>query len=244
EKAGIFRPHRPAIYGGLNAPKSLVDIAIDQEAELLLAGRDYIYRGISDASWQFHGPHRHYAELPVPALKGQFQLQNAAAVIMALHALADQLPVDATAIGAGLKQAHIMGRFQRLQQAPDIVVDVAHNAQSARALAEILADDPIRGKTLVVIGMLADKAIDQVITALAPGVDHWFTAGLEVPRGLSAELMAKAVNDYAPGAKLAAHDSVITACAQAMQCASEHDRIIILGSFYTVSQATDYLQAL
>jgi len=239
EKAGIFRAHKPAVYGSLSMPDSVRQEAEDKSVKLYAAGNDYLYQGLMNA-WQLTAADVRYSDLPLPALKGQVQMQNAATAIMALHSIKEYLTVSESAIAQGLKNAFITGRFQLIKSAPDVVVDVAHNPQAARALIETLKNTPIEGRNYAVIAMLADKAVDEVVRILLPEVDGWFTAGLDVARGLDAQFMSKAVTEQVSGDKLFAHQHVIQACEAAMQKASAKDRIIVLGSFYTVAEALEY----
>ena len=241
EKAGIFRAAKPAVFGALRMPDSVGQVAGELNARLLRAGRDYLFQGVDEKRWQLVAPGIRYAELPLPALSGGFQMQNAAAAIVALEQLRDLLPVDQAAIARGLREVSLAGRFQLICKKPRVIVDVAHNPHAATALAELLEDNPAKGRTLAVIAMLADKAVEEVIKILSPCIDQWFTAGLEVPRGLSEELMAKTVKAVEGDGKLVRANRVADACQRAVQQAEDQDRIIVFGSFYTVSQATEYM---
>ena len=240
EKAGIYRPDKPAFYGGLKPAQSLIDYANEIQAKLKIAARDYLYQAIGDEHWRLMA-NVSFHQLPLPALPGAYQMQNAALAIMGLMAL-EKLPVHEDAIVAGLKNIRLPGRFQKIHQQPDVFVDVAHNAQAASALSQLLQDTGGRGRTLAVIAMLADKAVDDVIEHLSAQVDSWFSAGLSVPRGLSAQDMAKALNAAATNGTLCACENVKQACQQAQQVAGEDDRIIVLGSFYSVAQAMDFFE--
>ncbi|MDQ1362888.1 MAG: dihydrofolate synthase / folylpolyglutamate synthase [Pseudomonadota bacterium] len=242
EKAGIMRANRPVIYGGLRVPQSVHEIAKTTHAKLLVAGEDYLYQAIGNASWQLRGHLVYYPELPRPALPGGFQLQNAAAAIMALDCLANVLPAVPAAIRQGLMQAKLAGRFQCVRELPRVILDVAHNAQAAQALAQLLVEDVCQGRTLAVVAMLRDKAVADVIHALSGKIDIWFTAGLAGPRGLSADLMAAAVKGAGSGVKLCAHITVAEACADALSQATGADRIIVFGSFHTVAAAGEFFQ--
>ena len=241
EKAGIFRANKPAIYGSLKMPQSISKVAKEKNAQLLVAGKDYLYQGIGQNYWQIMAPAMRYTDLPVPALKGAYQLQNAATAIVALQQLANSIEVDEKSIHQGLQQVALKGRYQCLQHNPRVLVDVAHNAQAAKALAELLSDDPVEGKTYAIIATLADKAVGDVVNIMSTQVDEWFTAGLNVARGLDADLIAKVVNEHCTDAKLTSHNDVACACKDALQKMSDKDRLIIFGSFYTVAQATTFL---
>src|SRR5438046_1705829 len=74
------------------------------------------------------------------ALRGAWQLRNAACALAALDELAERLPVSLGEVKRGLMLATIPGRLQVLPGKPVTVLDVAHNPQAARALADGLGD--------------------------------------------------------------------------------------------------------
>ena len=244
EKAGIFRAGRVAIYGSLKAIPAIQQVADETGASLIAAGKDYLFQNVSDKIWQLHGPGIHYSDLPRPSLPGQVQVQNAAAVVMALNQLKLPGTLSLAAITEGLGHIELDGRCQILQQQPQVIVDVAHNPQAAEALAEALVGLEHHGRTLAVIAMLSDKAVAEVMSKMASVVDHWFSAGLAVTRGLDGDSLAKAVNSQLPDATLSAGQTVAESCARALSMMDENDRLIVFGSFYTVAEATDYFNGI
>ena len=90
--------------------------------------------------------------LPLPALRGAYQLGNAATALAALDALRERLPVARRRSARGLVHVELAGRFQVLPGRPAIVLDVAHNPQAARALADALGDMGSHPRTLAVFG--------------------------------------------------------------------------------------------
>ncbi len=83
--------------------------------------------------------------------------------------------------------------------------------------------------------MLADKDIAGSLAPLAGKVDVWLLAGLDVPRGASAALLAGVVADGKLGGRVECFDSPGLAFARAAKLAGENDRILAFGSFYTVA---------
>ena len=235
EKAGIFRRGRPAVCSDPQPPASLLAHAAELGCELSLPGRDFAYRQEEGDSWSWSGPRR-YSALPLPALRGRFQLQNAAGVLMVLSLLAERLPVSPQHLRQGLLAVALPGRFQRLPGEPALIVDVAHNPQSAAALAENLRQMPVAGETRAVVAMLADKDLARVVRELVPVVDHWYVAGLEVWRGCDAASLAAVVAAESAAAP-AVHEQLPQALAQAQQEAGPGDRIVVFGSFHTVAAA-------
>src|SRR5215212_3227662 len=94
EKAGIFRSERPAICADRDPPATVLDRARAVGAELLLIDRDYGYDA-QPRQWKYWGPRGERHALPHPALRGDYQIANAAASLAALDTLRDLLPVSA-----------------------------------------------------------------------------------------------------------------------------------------------------
>jgi len=233
EKAGIFRGGRPAVCADPSPPASLLRHAEVTGAQLLRIGADFGVT-VQDRQWQYWGPRGKRNALPHPALRGISQLGNAAAAITALECLRDRLPVTMNDIRAGLLLAELPGRFQVLPGRPAVILDVAHNPQAARALAASLKSMGGSGRTYAVFAMLRDKDIVGVISALQSSVTHWFIAALSGPRGagtaeLGQALAAAGIDAVTPCGDVAA------AYAQACDMATENDRILAFGSFYTVA---------
>ena len=240
EKAGIYRSGRPALCADPQPPLSLIEHAAAIGADLRLIGRDFGYAG-GALEWSFWN---HYGEqrdaLPMPALCGAHQLANAAAVLAVVDALQDQLPVFLPAVHRGLLTVRLAGRFQRVRERPAIILDVAHNPQAVASLAENLGAMENFGKTIAVVGMLADKDIAGALTALSGTVDVWLLAGLDVPRGAPAEALSAVVSGIrgaaaAPGGGVECFASPESAFRRAVGLAGENDRIAVFGSFYTVA---------
>ena len=237
EKAGIFRTGRVAVCADPDPPTALVDHARAIGAVLLRIGVDFGFVA-GEMQWRYFGPGGARHGLPYPALRGVYQLANAAAALTALDALRAQLPVDMGAVRDALVSIELPGRFQVLPGRPVTVLDVAHNVQAARALADTVAAMGFHPQTLAVFGIMADKDVDAVIAALKPRVDQWLVATLPPPRGATAMLLRQRLEQagIAPDA-IRTFDDAGAAYRAAREIAAEADRIIVFGSFLTVAAA-------
>jgi dihydrofolate synthase/folylpolyglutamate synthase len=235
EKAGIFRAGRPAVCSDPHPPNSLLAYANSLDVPLAVLDRDYRYEE-ETGGWSWFSEGQQRSALPLPALRGRFQLQNAAGVLMVLQQLSAQLPVSTQHLRQGLLSVSLAGRFQVLSGEVPMIIDVAHNPQSAVALKENLDKMPVSGKTRAVVAMLADKDLPRVVSALGPVVDQWYVAGLEVYRGCDAPSLAKVVGETCSCVPQV-FGSLEQALAQAHRDAVKGDRIVVFGSFYTVAGA-------
>ncbi|MFU8896601.1 MAG: bifunctional tetrahydrofolate synthase/dihydrofolate synthase [Gammaproteobacteria bacterium] len=235
EKGGIFRRGRTAVIGDRDPPGSLLHAA---GADALRLGRDFDWRE-EDAGWCWRSGALTLSGLPRGPLRAPALLDNAACALAAFDALrplAEVPHLPARALG----RVHLAGRLQRLAGAVEWWLDVAHNPDGARVLAGALGAAPCAGRTLVVLGMLADKDVAAFATALAPCVDAWITAALPPPRGLAAAALAErlAPHVHAPIEQAA---SAAAACALARAAAQPGDRVVVCGSFHVVGPALEWL---
>ncbi len=237
EKAGIFRSGKPALCGDPDPPPTLVEHANAIGALLWRIGVDYRYEA-ERMQWRYEGPGGARYGLPLPALRGAYQLRNAATALAAIDALHSRLPVAAGAVRDGLVNVELPGRLQVLPGRPSIVLDVAHNAQAARVLADALSSMGYFPRTLAVFGMLADKDIEAVVRALAPRIDRWYVAPLPGPRGAPAARLESALAAAGVDAQaIRAFAHIADAFAAARNDAHDTDRIAAFGSFLTVAAA-------
>lgn len=244
EKAGVFRAKIPAICGDNSPPKTLIAHANSIGADLKLIGLDFRAEH-QNTAWSYSNTSQTdtqtLPQLPLPALAGEFQLNNAACAITAIQCLQQALPVELANIKQGLANVTLAGRFQQVASHPAVILDVAHNPHAAKSLAENLRYQPCSGKTLAVFAMLSDKDIASVVAALSNQVDCWYVASVNALRGAKAQQLVNLILSKQPNAKVFQHAEVLIAYQQACQDASENDRIIVFGSFFTVADVMQYL---
>lgn len=237
EKAGIFRKNKPAICGQNPIPQSVQQYANEIGAELIIFQKDFYLYKLENQQWSFdfkHKKHRRNA-LPIPALRGSYQLTNASCALAAIECLNDKLPVDIGAIKRGLILAENIGRFQVLAGRPVRVLDVGHNPHAARALCQNILTLPFAQHRIAVFSMLADKDIDGVLDVLKNQFDEWYIAPLPYPRGMSLmDLQTKLEQHNIHSIK--SFDNIQAAYTAALSAAAENDRIVVFGSFHTVAE--------
>jgi dihydrofolate synthase/folylpolyglutamate synthase len=234
EKAGIIHSRSNAVIADPHPPRSVVQAASERAQDGYLLGQHFGYRQVDDSHWQWWGPDCEVDALPLPQMPGIAQLDNASGVLMCVQCLQHRLPLDAQVIRQGIAASRIRGRFEVHAGPPLQILDVAHNADSAALLSDNLARLPVTGSTRAVLGMLSDKDISATVQPMLDQVDEWFVAGLDVPRGASAEQLASSIRTLHAGASIRLCDGVEQAWQQASRLSGEHDRMIAFGSFHTV----------
>ena len=241
EKAGIMRPGVPAIYGDSSVPESIIEQAIAVEAPLYRRGLEFdIAVEKTNWSWQgkdWQGVEQRIQKLPV----SQLVIDNAATVVQAVKLL--PYPVSYDQLSEGIARARLSGRYTKVvvenknNDPVEVVFDVAHNPQAARKLRERLEQDPVPGKTRALIAMYRDKDYNSVVGILAPIIDEWYVSEFDSPRALAMSDLKDVVKDC--GGSVGDN----TPMTDIIDCSSSIDRLLIVGSFQTVSmflnQATE-----
>jgi dihydrofolate synthase / folylpolyglutamate synthase len=235
EKAGVFRRDQLVV---LSDPR--MTPVVEAEARRigsrpLRAGRDFHWES-QGSTWRYVSPARTLESLPLPALPGEVQLANAAASITTLLGLG--VPLDDAAIGKALQRLQLPGRFQVVPGPVEWILDVAHNEPAAAVLVANLRARPCTGRTIAVAGILGDKDIDAIARQLDAAVDEWILCGIDAPRGLDAAVLRARSGIFA-GAKVAT--DVRAGMRLAAGLATPGDRILVCGSFLTVTPALEIL---
>lgn len=242
EKAGIARPWKPLVLGEIDSPSSVLRHAYVIGANAIRLGSDFFHEPIDQDHWRWREVGAEL-ELPNPLLAAPVQRANAATAIAALRALDIEIPTDAFA--RGVATANVPGRLQRFDlQGVPVVVDVAHNPQAARELAQWLQAEPVAGVTRAVFAALSDKDVEGVVAVLQNEVAHWHLAGLADAgaRGQSVEVLAQRLAASAAGN--GSRDATIDAALQAARAAAQPgDRLLVLGSFHTAAEAIRFLRS-
>jgi dihydrofolate synthase/folylpolyglutamate synthase len=218
EKAGIIKPGRPAISGP--QPEDVLQVLAHVSVE-----RDS----------QFHLVLSPLTGVPL-ALAGDYQRWNAA---LAVHALdAADLTVSNEALVRGLATVRWPGRFQRMEE-DQIILDGAHNPAAARQLGRTWAETYGEEKATVILGIMQDKDVPGICTALAPAAKRLIAVRVRNPRSASAEDVLAAILELAPCCE--------SFTAQTLEDALEiaegfPERILITGSLFLVGEALALLQ--
>ncbi len=238
EKAGIVRSGRPVVVADRDPPAGLLDEIAKRGGALSRIGIDFEVAAVP-GGLEYRSGAAAPRRLPRPAFGSRIQLDNAAAVIRVVDALAGQLPVSAQALARGLSTARIRGRFDiATVGGVEWVFDVAHNPAAARLFRDALADLASVPRTIAVFGAMRDKDMKAVLEPFLSLVDSWHVGGVDSDRGASPEAIAALLVEL--GAARVAHHPDIESATRAAR-ATPAERVLVFGSFYTVGPAMELL---
>ncbi len=234
EKAGIFRPGRPAIMGDRDPPKAVLEYADTLGAQLWRAGLDFECVRHDDDYWDYRGRCSTIAGLPRPSLPGQIQYDNAAACLAAVEAMQSAMPVASGAIAAALQSVRLSGRLERAWiGAAEWIFDVAHNPAAAALLAQELTRRPAAGRTFAIVGFMADKDISGVLRPFVGLVDEWLTTQAETERAAQPQVLISALEALGCGPARPVDNAALASVVAAAEV-QPGDRVVVFGSFQIV----------
>lgn len=177
--------------------------------------------------------------LVVP-LWGAHQADNALLAVGALAAvLGDAFDVlDDAHVRRGLAAVRVPGRLEVVAEEPRVVLDGAHNPHGARALAAAVGEVAGARPVTLVVGVLADKDVDGILTALAGVAQHAVVTGAPDERGLAAAALATAARRaWGPGVTIEVVEDPIAAVERAMVRAGGRGAVLVTGSLRTIGAA-------
>jgi len=244
EKAGIMRASKPVVFGAPDCPGAIRAHGREIGAEVLLAPTDFDYE-IDDydtGRWSWHGRQAKLAALRQPALAGQVQYRNAAAVLALLEAMGLSKLLTTAQVNDSLGKLNLPGRLQVVESHQTWILDVAHNPAAATALGASLATLAGKRRITAVVGMLSDKDVAGVVEPLAGQVDAWIAVTAEGARAAPAQVLAQQIANSSLRPCLIAA-TIPAALAMAAQRSAAEEVILVTGSFHVVGPALNWLQS-
>ena len=233
EKAGIFRPLKPAVLGSQSLPPSVLESAIAIAAHSYALGTAFSHSAGETVGnpWCWHGLTADGSTLSLDGLPDPgLPIDNAATALQAL-ALAG-VTLQLNTVRKALRTVTLSGRMQWVGP---WCLDVGHNPHAAHYVARRLPAPPKGGRQWALIGMLNDKDADGVIQALLPSITDWVCVTLEGERGRSADELAKRITSLGGHVYYCADSPAAGVAKLAKQLAPE-DRVLATGSFFTVAE--------
>lgn len=259
EKAGIIKPGVPVVISPQKkeARLALERVAQERGAPLIQVGQDVLYapgehsrRGQSLAVWPasqqaqadayFDGKLAGGWEplrLEIPLL-GHHQVENAATAFTALSVARQHgLAVSDAAIQSGFARVSWPGRFEILSEDPLVVVDSAHNRDSALKL-RLALDDYFPGKPVILIfGASEDKDIEGMFAELMPRVSQVVATRSFHPRAMEPGELVEIAHRHGRPADITW--SVEEALERALQLAGEQALVLAAGSIFVAAGVRD-----
>jgi dihydrofolate synthase/folylpolyglutamate synthase len=247
EKAGIIKPGIPVVVSPQEEEARLVidQVARERSSPLLQVGKDILYEPISHSLddqtirvWPSNGTPNNPLTLSIPLL-GTHQAVNATTAYAALQIYnRDGLAIDQVAIKRGFAKAFWPGRFEIVQHLPPVILDCAHNRDSASKL-RLTLDDYYPGKPVIMIfGASEDKDIQGMFAELMPRVKELIAVKSFHPRAIEPDKLVEMARSFDRPVKC--FETIPEAMEKAMQQVGEDGLVLVTGSIFVVAEARKY----
>lgn len=242
EKAGIIKPGVPVVTYARQ--KRVLELfrrrCLELSAPLYVGGVDFRVQAGPRNRFSYRGFSWHLKGLWV-SLTGPHQYKNAAVALAVLELLERRgfyLPEEA--IREGLAHTRWPGRLERVREDPRVILDGAHNPAAARILAQALKKEPLAGRRVMVIGLMADKDGAGILGPLLPLADTVIFTRPRYFRAAPVEDLARQAANF--GGRVLLEPEVARAVRRAQSLAGPKDQIVVTGSLYTVGEAKEYFE--
>jgi dihydrofolate synthase/folylpolyglutamate synthase len=244
EKAGIIKPGVPVVTAASGTALAVLEERARADgAPLTVVGRDVRVEGDSPAVFSYRGVAGRIDNLTCPLL-GRHQLTNAATALAAAElARAGGLSIPVEAIRHGVARVRWEGRLEVIRSRPRMVVDGAHNAAGAAALAEFLAAERAAGRIrrlIVVFGILADKDLPAIIARVGALADEVVLTEPSYHRAAPIDTLREAASSLSASIRVA--PTVADALADVEARLRPDDWCVVTGSLYTVGEVKTIYQ--
>ena len=219
EKAGIIKENIPVVIGEIqNETLPIFKArAKEKKAPLYFAEKTLL------------------PEFPLD-LMGSYQEKNKRTTYKALQVLlaVDELPQKAIdGFAKVVKNTCLRGRWELIDQHPQIIADVTHNAEGFKMVAQQLKEKKFEGELHLVLGFVKGKKME-IIFSLLPKNAHYYFCAPSIPRALAVEEVIVIAENHGLNAK--AFPSPANALEMAKQVAKSRDFIYVGGSTFVVAE--------
>ena len=244
-KAGIIKPESIVVTASENPDviQVLREQAKVMNVKLWLVGEDVRFEsnwsGELEQEFNLLGLHANYSKLRL-RLMGYHQVINAATAVTVCEVLQSDFgaTIPREAIYAGLREVEWLGRLELLSLKPKVLLDAAHNVDGAQSLAKAL---PLyaRDHLILVLGMLADKEREKVVTMLVPLADEIIITRPNSPRAGDWRALGSLAEQY--GRPVKCIENPEEAVIYALKRLGENDMLCVTGSIYMLADARQAL---
>ncbi|HWQ70910.1 MAG TPA: folylpolyglutamate synthase/dihydrofolate synthase family protein, partial [Desulfitobacteriaceae bacterium] len=244
-KAGIIKPNSVVVTAA-DRPQ-VIEIITERATQLgvklLRVGEDIFWEkkfsGEFEQVFDLSGLNTFYPDLRLNLI-GEHQLRNAATAVTVCEVLTSEygVPIPRKAIYGALRKVKWPGRLELMSGNPKVLLDGAHNADGAEALAQTLKQ--YAGNRLVLcIGMLDDKERDKVGELLIPLADEVIITKPQSPRAQDWMALAKIAEKHKK--PLRCIENPKEAVNAAFWQLKSKDMLCVTGSLYMIAAAREEL---
>ncbi|MBR3869673.1 MAG: bifunctional folylpolyglutamate synthase/dihydrofolate synthase [Clostridia bacterium] len=209
-----------------NSSLSVADINGIRVLDESIRGSDIFYGGRS-------------VFVPFP---GKHQTENCITALTVIDLMKEQgIAISEKAVREGIARTKNPARCEVVSEKPLIILDGCHNEDSAKALCTVM-EKHLKGKKITaLIGMMADKDIDKVLTLMLPYFEKVYTVTPSNPRAIDSDELCEKIKRFGTSAE--SFKDIGTATQSAIKNITSDDVLIICGSLYLCSDVYNIIKS-
>ena len=241
EKAGIIKRGTPLVTTNQrkSAACAILRRARSMNAKSFVLGRDFNYYNVrltEKTGFDFY--FRNFSLHARISLKGLCQVENASLAIASICVLKEKECIAKKIdYRKGLKTASLKGRFEVALKEPLIILDIAHNVSSFRALNQNIKDYFPKKKIILIFAISKDKNAKKMLSVI--DYDKIIITSFNNPRALSPHTIGELCDKQA-----IIELSIEKAFKKALSYYNKDCLILVGGSFFLVSEAKEAIRKL
>ncbi len=200
EKAGIIKAGIPCITTRQKAEALTIlrEICKKKGSDLIECADNYSYRlskeALGGTHFELFTTQNGWLNLHLN-LTGSHQVENALMAIAAIEAIQDSFLVSADAIVAGINDVIWSARIDLVSTAPNIMIDVSHNADGVEKTLSVIHQHYSAEKIKAITYLQEDKDYQDIARLLTKGTKEIFIVQLKTGKPLNPELYRKAIEN-------------------------------------------------
>jgi len=243
EKAGIIKPCGPVgdQVEDNEAARVIARVAYEHKSPVTDAGKLKpvgVFITPSGTRFELDVAGVRYRDIEI-SMAGEHQVKNAITALAAIELLRKSsiIKINQEGLCKGMKTAKVNGRFEILGSNPCFILDGAHNREGVEALVHAVDRHFFDKKILYVVGILADKEVDQMVDILAAhaaGSGFFIATEPNSPRKLTAKSLCAAFR--ARGCECIEIPNPKDALQRAREMATGYDAVLFTGSLYMIGE--------
>lgn len=244
EKAGIVKEGVPVVTAAMGAAFEVIQqIAGERQAPMVhidptmwsrLSKQDFTQAFVIQGSFKEYRVKT--------SLLGKHQGENIAVAIAAVEQLQTRgVYISDNDIHEGIATVSHPGRMEVISREPIVLLDGAHNPDGMRMLATTLKEDFSSHKVIIVLGILKDKDVTTMLSAIVPCADDIVVTKSKNPRASDPLVLKQMIENIDRHKKVHVEESIPSALTLARRIAHPNDVICVSGSLFTVGEARQYL---
>lgn len=252
-KGAIIKPGSLVVVAQQNDPAVLpviAEICSRQGARLIDVACEYRIESshvTAQGQWFELNSKKHGRRTFKLSMLGEHQLKNASTAIAAMDALHEHKAVSVRELDFAIERVFVPGRLEILSKSPYVVLDGAHNGDSAKALVSGLqrhvtslpTATPGNEKVIFVLGSNSDKDIKSILQALSPLASKIIACSSASEKAMPVSRIA----EVAAETGIENFETTVnceTALRRALELAQNTHIVCVTGSLYLVAEARQF----